>query len=133
MPSLRRVGSRIDKVHDLVAREVVEHADREPEPYEANKRCGEFVYFAHVAELGKVKIGTSKNPTRRMSGIKRDVGGREVTLVGVLDGGRLIEGLMHERFASHRLNPKAEWFTEAVLPEARELIELDVAFYGEAA
>jgi hypothetical protein len=64
-----------------------------------------FVYFARRGD--KLKIGTSVNVPKRISGLEFAAGGAFDDVV-VTKGGRSREQLYHRRYAQHRL--KGEWF-----------------------
>ena len=85
----------------------------------------ERVYAFHAPQLGRVKIGYSGSPKRRLAVVGAKVPG---VLVGWLNGGDLVESVLHEKFAEHRI--EGEWFDDVILPELQVLIDADVAHYG---
>ena len=103
--------------------------------YAAHKdRTNRRVYFLHAPELRRVKIGFSTNPHVRSIKVRHDDRlPHEITLIvfGSLDGGRVLERLMHERFAAHRVS--GEWFDDEILPDVERLIEDELAWFGDAA
>jgi hypothetical protein len=99
---------------------------REPEP-EINWGL-QRVYFLHVPSRREVKIGFTTNWERRKQAIGYEVGD-DCVLLGFLNGGRKLETLMLQRFAAHCVRGR-EWFSEAIIGEARWLIQMDREFYG---
>ena len=85
------------------------------------------VYFLHFPELRRVKIGYSRDVTKRRRIIAQKRYGPCV-LLGVLNGGRSVEKLMHERFASDRID--GEWFDDRIIEDAEALIRADRDYFG---
>jgi hypothetical protein len=96
-------------------------------PHYRTDRC---VYFIHAPALRRVKIGTTTALKRRLRDIQRqpELRGLELVLVGYLDGGDVVERLIHDKFREQRISH--EWFDESILGEAHELIALDSAWFG---
>lgn len=76
------------------------------------------IYFAQGIDGGPVKIGMSGDPARRLAQLSRAMG-RELRLLGVMDGGRgtecaLIARFLHLRVRADRAIPpeaaETEWF-----------------------
>ena len=106
----------------------------EPEPLHRERFSQRKVYFLHAPELRRVKIGYSADPQKRCERVRSEFHlPREITLtvIGTLDGGPLIERLMHGRFAAHRVS--GEWFEDSILPDVERLIEDELAWFGDAA
>ena len=105
----------------------------EPEPLHRERLTSRKVYFLHAPELRRVKIGYSADPQKRSREVRSEFRlPSEITLtvVGTLDGGPLIERLMHGRFAAHRVS--GEWFDDAILPDVERLIEDELAWFGSS-
>ena len=65
------------------------------------------IYFIQDTVTKAVKIGHGVNPEKRLE--QCQVGNANaLTMIGVLEGGRPEERLLHQRFASHRM--RGEWF-----------------------
>lgn len=96
-------------------------------PHHRTSRC---VYFIHAPALRRIKIGTTTELKRRLRDIQRqpELRAIELVLVGYIDGGDVVERLIHEKFTAHRISH--EWFADVILADARELIELDSAWFG---
>lgn len=103
----------------------------DPDHYQPHHRTNRCVYFVHAPQLGRIKIGTTTNLKRRFRDLQRHPQLREVALamLGYIDGGRSVERLIHEKFKAHRIT--GEWFDDAILNDARELIQLDATWFGE--
>ena len=85
------------------------------------------VYFLHDRSEGLIKIGYTMNWEQRRYAIRNQAKKRGV-LLGFLNGGRVLEQLMHEKFAEHRV--RGEWFSDEILPLVEELIRADREFFG---
>lgn len=70
------------------------------------------VYFVRRGDF--IKIGCTTDPEERLTQLRyrRDPAGRDgpVQVLLMLDGGRVLEGWMHERFADSRCEGSGEWF-----------------------
>lgn len=78
------------------------------------------VYF--VAAPGRIKIGFTRNPEKRLIALRRaDM--EELTVVAIVDGYRSLEKKLHGLLQAHRL--RGEWFVDC--PEVREVINDAVA------
>jgi hypothetical protein len=82
------------------------------------------IYFISNATTGAIKIGYSKNPSKRLFGLQTATPD-QLSLLGVIQGGLEHEAGYHERFASHRL--QGEWFSKAILAEVLVIIAKDAA------
>lgn len=79
-----------------------------------------WIYFAHNATAGLVKIGFSSNPRRRLASLSM-ASGTDLILVGLVGGAtRRGEGRVHACLRSFRV--KGEWFKDHddVMSEARK-------------
>ena len=98
--------------------------------HENKRKTGAHVYFIHAADHGKIKIGTSKNPLKRMADLQAACGPlATLKLLGSIDGSYAVERLLHERFAAHRVS--GEWFADEIMDECRELIALDAIYWSD--
>ena len=70
---------------------------------------GEMIYFAHCKPIGSVKIGTAKEPKKRLSSLQTGCPG-PLQLVGVIPGGQIEEAALHREFKQFRMN--GEWFRD---------------------
>lgn len=101
IPSIRaiakedRILSRCDTIALSIARQMSEER-QQTEGYIYFVQCGEFV-----------KIGYTANPNSRMSKFKTN-NPYECRLVALIDGGKIIEAQMHERFAE--FHHRGEWY-----------------------
>jgi hypothetical protein len=83
-----------------------------PDPEEVKKyvakcRSTGLVYFIQGKCTGRIKIGISKSPRRRIS--MHQVGSpEELVLLAVTTGGREMEKALHQRFSGSRVH--GEWF-----------------------
>lgn len=73
------------------------------------------VYFITAREVGRVKIGFSRNPQSRLVAVQTH-SPVELKLERVADGCEAEERTLHERFGTHRV--RGEWFTLAPEIEA---------------
>lgn len=64
-----------------------------------------FVYFIRCMEF--VKIGSSENPKRRLASLGT-MNPFDCTLLGIVEGGSILEFEIHEALAPHR--HRGEWF-----------------------
>src|SRR4051812_5494912 len=65
------------------------------------------VYF--VSAPGRIKIGYTRHPERRLSGLQTtDM--EQLTILGVVPGTRAFEKMLHVRAEPHRL--RGEWFAD---------------------
>jgi hypothetical protein len=85
----------------------------EPEYEEAYEKS--VVYVIHAPEAGRVKIGTSKHPLRRLADLQV-ANSHRLVLVRVLP--LASEEEMHTRFKSRRV--RGEWFDDSILDEIPE-------------
>lgn len=76
------------------------------------------VYFAKNPASGLIKIGYTKNVSRRLSQLRVEFKAR-VSLLGLLQGDKIEEEKLHELFSSQRVT--GEWFREC--PEILDFIE----------
>jgi hypothetical protein len=60
------------------------------------------IYFISNATTGAVKIGYSKNPSKRLNSLQTATPDR-LSLLGTIHGGLEHEAAFHDRFAQHRL------------------------------
>lgn len=67
------------------------------------------VYFVQTSD-GPIKIGTTTQLRIRSAALANDdfAKGREIAILGVIEGGRPVEKSLHERFKGHRI--EREWF-----------------------
>jgi|SRR5215469_5917523 len=65
------------------------------------------IYFVQSLMTQHVKIGTTKQLTRRLSGLRQEAGG-EVDVLGVTNGGFPEETTLHQHF--QHLHIMGEWF-----------------------
>jgi T5orf172 domain len=87
-------------------------------PYgQENSGCVSMVYFARMPS-GLIKIGFTRNIARRLSELVGEYG-TPIDIVGVLEGGRDEEQVIHERF-SHVRTTGCEMFREC--PEMFQFI-----------
>lgn len=68
------------------------------------------IYYARDVDEGSIKIGSSKDPEKRVRELAY-VMRRRLKIMGVHDGGLKEEKRLHRRFAGHRI--VGEWFTPA--------------------
>ena len=71
--------------------------------HDAFARRVDVVYY--IRYRGRVKIGTSGNPRRRLASLPHD------ELLGFERGDRMLEQRRHAQFSSHRI-ARTEWFEE---------------------
>lgn len=70
-----------------------------------------WVYFIEAVGLGRVKIGHSSDPERRMASLATG-SAVPLRLLARMQGGRDLEAALHERFAGLRVaGVREEWFT----------------------
>lgn len=65
------------------------------------------IYFIRNMENGHVKIGTSRNPWKRLQALQT-ASSQPFRLLGIIHGGKRREAKLHERFAAFRI--RGEWF-----------------------
>jgi hypothetical protein len=80
------------------------------------------VYFIWAIEAHAIKVGTSKNVSKRLHNIQQNHP-HELRLIGHISGGQTLEQLLHEKFEDKRL--RGEWFRDSILPEVLRLITED--------
>ncbi len=85
------------------------------------------VYFARASD-GRIKIGTSRTPSKRRNSLASD-SGMDVRILATTPGSYARERELHAQFAAHRL--RGEWFAPA--PELLAFIETLKAAGAEAA
>ncbi len=68
------------------------------------------IYFIRRPSDGLIKIGFTDNPHTRFSAL-RQKHGRDIVLLGLIEGDYNTEQEMHTRFGQYRVDPIAEWFT----------------------
>ncbi|MET3481579.1 GIY-YIG nuclease family protein [Methylobacterium sp. 1973] len=66
-----------------------------------------FVYFVHAPSVNLVKIGRSVDPERRFSEL-RLLSPVDLKVIGVVNGGSLVEAQFHRQF--DHLHSHGEWF-----------------------
>lgn len=86
---------------------------------EQDRRSGSYIYFILDGDRGAVKIGRSRNPQKRFKAFQT-AHSTQLEIVGLIDGGSIIEWLIHSNFRSHRIS--GEWF--AYNDFVRETIEV---------
>lgn len=74
------------------------------------------VYFIQRGNDGPVKIGHSKHPERRLTGLQ-SASPDPLRLLGTLPGGKAREAELHQKYAAFRLT--GEWFKPEVARELR--------------
>lgn len=84
--------------------EILEETYGPIKPYRPQKKG--YVYFVQDAH-GRVKIGWSNDPMRRLTSLQIAHSDR-LKLLGVVRAKRTLERKLHERFAAHRIS--GEWF-----------------------
>lgn len=67
------------------------------------------IYVVRAVGLGRVKIGYSENPQRRLAALQTACPAK-LELVRVFAGEKRDEAALHDRFAKHRV--QGEWFAE---------------------
>lgn len=77
-----------------------------------------YIYFITAPEAGRIKIGYTTKPEKRISGLMTSSAYRLETL-RIIEGTREQEQAMHDRFAYLRVH--REWFSDCA--ELREFIE----------
>ena len=89
-----------------------------------NEGC---IYFIQVGDDGPIKIGFSSSPGKRLASLQGSHYER-LHLIGLKDGNRFSEEVLHEKLAQYRL--AREWY--AAVPEVLAEIEEPVARIHEA-
>ena len=74
----------------------------------------QYVYFAQAAPGAPVKIGTSRNPTRRMKSLRCPKTGLRPLVLNTVLGGLHVESWYHQRHIDWLIGGRGEWFA---LPE----------------
>lgn len=77
-----------------------------------------YIYFVEAVGAGRIKIGFSANPEKRIRGLTTS-SAHELKTLKVIEGELAQERSIHRRFA--HLRTHLEWFQDA--PELREYIE----------
>src|SRR5262245_34291022 len=77
------------------------------------------IYFTQDTQTKAIKIGYSKNPKKRRSGLQTATPG-ELILLGAIHGGLEHERGYHDKFSQYRLH--GEWFRGDILPAVLEII-----------
>src|SRR5262245_1891446 len=77
------------------------------------------IYFTQDAQTKAIKIGYSKNPKKRRSGLQTATP-NQLVLLRVIHGGREHERAYHDKFAEHRI--QGEWFRGGILPAVLQII-----------
>lgn len=97
---------------------------------DGKQRSGSYVYFAHSPTIRRVKIGlTRHDPARRVERLRHSLPVvKDLALVGAIDGGRVVEKLVHERFAAARKG--GEWFDDSILGDVAQLVREDAEWFG---
>lgn len=67
------------------------------------------VYFIQSGNLGPIKIGYSNNVKKRLSAL-RSGSPYELSVIGIIEGGREKEKELHEKFKEKRIAQNCEWF-----------------------
>ena len=91
----------------------------------ANKMPQKYVYFALCEEDGldsMVKVGTSRDPYQRLKSLHKNpgkcgdwmeiCGAESAEIIGVLYGDEALEGMLHRKFAQHRVAGEWFWYEE---------------------
>jgi hypothetical protein len=83
-----------------------------------------YIYFIQAGEDGAIKIGSSKNPAKRLASL-RTASPVPLNVLKVITGSRELELTYHDRFSSIRM--KGEWFepTAELLTFIQELEPTD--------
>ena len=82
------------------------------------------IYFIQNKTTGDIKIGYSKNPKKRLTGLQTATP-HDLTILGVVQGGLDDEAAFHQRFAGSAL--KGEWLKVDILRDVLEVIARDAA------
>lgn len=84
------------------------------------------IYFVREPATRTIKIGFAENPFRRFVALQTACP-YELTLIGVIPGGRAGEAELHRRFKKYRV--RGEWFRDApeLLSALYDLLQLNVA------
>lgn len=77
------------------------------------------IYFAQDTTSKALKIGYSKDPKKRRSGLQT-ASPNPLDLLGVVHGGLEHERAYHKKFKQERIH--GEWFHDSILPEVLEII-----------
>lgn len=77
------------------------------------------IYFAQDTTSKAIKIGYSKDPKKRRSGLQT-ASPNPLELLGVVHGGLEHERAYHKKFKEERIH--GEWFHGTILPEVQEII-----------
>lgn len=83
-----------------------------------NGQQGAYIYFVEAIGAGRIKIGFSANPEKRIRGLTTS-SAHELKTLKVIEGELAQERAIHRQFA--HLRTHLEWFQDA--PELREYIE----------
>ena len=87
------------------------------------------IYFISNATTGSIKIGYSKNPSKRLFTLQT-ASPDQLSLLGTIKGGLEHEAAYHEQFAQHRL--QGEWFGKAILSDVMAIMEKETASPAKA-
>jgi hypothetical protein len=77
------------------------------------------IYFTQDTQTKAIKIGYSKDPKKRRSGLQTATP-NQLILLGVIHGGLEHERAYHKKFADYRI--QGEWFKGDILPAVLEII-----------
>jgi hypothetical protein len=77
------------------------------------------IYFTQDTQTKAIKIGYSKDPKKRRSGLQSATP-NTLLLLGMIHGGLEHERAYHEKFAEYRI--QGEWFKGDILPAVLEII-----------
>jgi len=76
------------------------------------------IYFAYSHKIEQIKIGTSRHIRVRLSTLGKEFG--RLKLLGYMEGDRVEEKQLHQRFKEFNSGLKKEWFFD--VPQIREYI-----------
>jgi hypothetical protein len=82
------------------------------------------IYFTQDTQTKAIKIGYSKNPTKRRAGLQSSTPS-QLVLLGCVPGGLEHESAYHEKFAAFRLH--GEWFKPDIWPAVLQIIAHEAA------
>jgi hypothetical protein len=77
------------------------------------------IYFIRDTGTGAIKIGYSKNPGKRMTGLQSATASK-LEMIGTMQGGLEHEAEFQDRFKKHHL--QGEWYKGDIFPEIQEIL-----------